>query len=60
MGKHNDTVMAFAHAIDQFSVKEASMPVMMGTAKGGEWLGGVSKRRLNRGMGGVGGVINRG
>ena len=59
LGKHNDTVMALAHAIDQFAVKEGGMPVVLGTAKGGEWLGGVNKGRINRGSGGVSGVINR-
>ena len=51
--------MALAHAIDQFSVKDNGMPVVLGTAKGGEWLGGVNKGRINRSRGGVSGVIDR-
>jgi len=60
LGRHNDTVMALAHAIDQFTYKTPDMPVIMTTMKGGEWMGG-STRTINRQRGGsVGGrVINR-
>ena len=54
LGKHNDLVMAFAHAIDQFSAKTFAMPVVMKSAEAGEWLGGRSKKisRNNKGIGG--------
>jgi len=59
LGKHNDTVMAFAHAIDQFTYKTPEMPVVMKSMKGGQWLGG-STQGLNRERSGIGGrVINR-
>jgi hypothetical protein len=59
LGRHNDTVMAFAHAIDQFTYKNQDVPVVMGTMKGGQWLGGTT-RGLNRERSGIGGrVINR-
>jgi len=59
LGRHNDTVMAFAHAIDQFTYRTPDMPVVMKTMKGGEWMGG-STRGLPRQKSGVGGkVINR-
>ena len=40
LGRHNDTVMAFAHAIDQFTYRTPDMPVIKKTMKGGDWLGG--------------------
>ena len=59
LGRHNDTVMAFAHAIDQFTYKTPDMPVIMKTMTGGEWIGG-STTGLNRERSGIGGkVINR-
>ena len=59
LGKHNDCVMAFAHAIDQFTAKGFEMPVIMKKAEAGEWLGG-SGSKVNRGAKGIGGkVINR-
>ena len=58
LGRHNDTVMAFAHAIDQFTYRTPDMPVVMKTMSGGEWMGGASK--IRRGHSGTGGkVINR-
>ena len=58
LGKHNDCVMAFAHAIDQFTYKKQDMPVVMTTMTGGAWLGGAPK--IRRDFGGAGGkVINR-
>jgi len=60
LGRHNDTVMAFAHAIDQFTYRTPDMPVVMKTMTGGEWMGGAT-RGLPRERSGVGGkVINRG
>ena len=44
VGKHNDTVMAFAHAIDQFdSLKGAQVTFASSIAKG-EWMGGKQAR----------------
>ena len=58
LGRHNDCVMAFAHAIDQFTYKTPDMPVVMKTMSGGEWMGG--KTKIRRGHTGTGGrVINR-
>ena len=58
LGKHNDCVMALAHAIDQFTYKTPDMPVIMKTMTGGAWLGG--KTKIRRDHSGVGGrVINR-
>jgi hypothetical protein len=59
LGKHNDCVMAFAHAIDQFTYKKQDMPVIMTTMSGGAWLGG-GQSKIRRDFGGAGGkVINR-
>ena len=54
LGIHNDAVMAFAHAIDQFTYKIPDMPVVMKTMSGGEWMGGKPKinRPSNTGIGG--------
>ena len=63
LGKHNDCVMAFAHAIDQFQIPEIGIPVVMKSMKTGEWTTGKGNRKNlpNRGTGsGIGGkVINR-
>ena len=60
LGRHNDCVMAFAHAIDQFTYRTPDMPVIMKTMGSGEWMGGATKG-LVRPKSGVGGkVINRG
>jgi hypothetical protein len=59
LGRHNDCVMAFAHAIDQFVYNIPDMPVVMKTMTGGEWMGGKT-RGLVRKRSGIGGkVINR-
>ena len=60
LGKHNDCVMALAHAIDQFEAKDLGMPVIMKSAKAGEWLGGKTQfqRKGRSGMGGK--VLRRG
>lgn len=59
LGKHNDCVMAFAHAIDQFTYKKQDMPVIMTTMSGGAWLGG-GPSKIRRDFEGAGGkVINR-
>jgi len=59
LGRHNDCVMAFAHAIDQFIYNTPDMPVVMKTMTGGEWMGGATKGlpRIRSGVGGK--VINR-
>ena len=47
LGKHNDCAMAFAHALDQFTYKTPSTPVIMKTMNKGEWSGG-STRGIQR------------
>lgn len=43
VGKHNDTVMAFAHAIDQMThIENTSLPMATNTAKGTNWGSGGS------------------
>ena len=42
-GKHNDLVMAFAHAVDQFTGAEKNVPVLMRAGGKGEWAVGVFK-----------------
>ena len=59
LGRHNDTVMAFAHAIDQFTYRTPDMPVVMKTLKGGEWMGGATKGLPRQKSGMAGKVINR-
>ena len=39
IGRHNDTVMALAHAIDQFSFKDLSAPMVTGTTTMSKWKG---------------------
>jgi hypothetical protein len=59
LGRHNDIVMALAHALDQFTHKTPDVPVIMATMKRGEWIGGgksVSRANIS-GVGG--GVIRR-
>ncbi len=57
LGKHNDTTMALAHAIDQFTYRTPDMPVVMKTLKAGQWLGG-SKGLPSVGSG-IGGRVIR-
>ena len=59
LGRHNDLVMALAHAIDQFQHKSIGVPVLMKTARQGEWNGGVAgpQRTSSHSLGGR--VINR-
>mgnify|MGYP003109412696 FL=1 len=46
LGKHNDCVMALAHAVDQFSVGASRQtPVITGKIQAGEWSGGKEKAR---------------
>ena len=54
LGRHNDCVMALAHAIDQFTYKAASMPVQFGTLTPGHWMGGKKgiQRKRDSGVGG--------
>ena len=59
LGRHNDTVMAFAHAIDQFTYRIPDMPVVMKTMTGGEWMGGATKGLPRQKSGMAGKVINR-
>ena len=58
LGKHNDCVMALAHAIDQFQHQNPDYPVVMKSANKGEWSGG-SKRMSRRGRGFAGKAISR-
>ncbi len=58
LGKHNDLVMALAHAIDQFSAKTFAMPVIMKSAEAGEWLGGSRRKPRSRSKG-IGGKVIR-
>ena len=37
LGKHNDTVMALAHAVDQFYTQSKSLPMFGGTADASGW-----------------------
>ena len=37
LGKHNDTVMALAHAVDQFYTQSQSLPMFGGTADASGW-----------------------
>jgi hypothetical protein len=60
LGRHNDTVMAFAHAIDQFTYRTPDMPVVMKTMSGGEWMGGTKQGLPRDRTTSIGGrVINR-
>lgn len=38
VGRHNDTVMALAHAVDQFYTWEHGAPVATGKIEGSGWL----------------------
>ena len=58
LGRHNDCVMALAHAIDQFSYKMPDFPSIFKTMNKGEWNGGNYK--INRGpQQGYGGKVMR-
>ena len=48
-GKHNDLVMALAHAVDQFSGAEMSVPVVMKSMQKSGWTGGGKPKRVQRG-----------
>jgi hypothetical protein len=54
LGRHNDCVMALAHAVDQFSYKQPNFPAIFRTMKKGEWTGGEYKinRRQQQWFGG--------
>ena len=54
LGKHNDCVMALAHAIDQFSMPDQTVPVVMSALSSGEWTGG-EKRKPSKSGSGLGG-----
>lgn len=58
LGKHNDCVMALAHAIDQFTLKHPDYPIVMKSANKGEWTGG-SKRITRNPKGLAGKAISR-
>jgi hypothetical protein len=49
-GKHNDLVMALAHAIDQFSFKSDTVPFAGRSMGKGAWQGGKSKSRSRGGI----------
>ena len=57
LGRHNDCVMALAHAIDLFTYKTTDMPSVFKTMRKGEWSGGNFK--INRGGGSSGGKVMR-
>ena len=44
-GKHNDLVMALAHAVDQFSNAIEDVPVVMNSMNRGAWSGGKKRGR---------------
>lgn len=53
VGKHNDTVMAFAHAIDQYSnIGPTNIPFASNTANIDGWMRSKSPKRINRRGGG--------
>jgi len=58
-GKHNDLVMALAHAIDQFSAQENSVPIVMGSMKKAGWTGGKVGPQRSRGTSLGGKVVRR-
>jgi len=58
-GKHNDLVMALAHAIDQFSAQENSVPIVMGSMKKAGWTGGKVGPQRSRGNALGGKVVRR-
>jgi len=59
LGKHNDAVMAFAHAVDQLQIPNNPMPVVMGSLTGGEWIGGNKETLPRQYSGGIGGVARK-
>ena len=48
VGRHNDTTMALAHAIDQFGSLIPGTPVFTGSVQKGDWLGGTQRPSQNR------------
>lgn len=53
LGKHNDTTMALAHAIDCFAHRgSTAMPVAMGKAEGSTWTGSGGAKPKGRPTGG--------
>ena len=49
VGKHNDTVMALAHAIDRFTMTgESPMPMVSATTTTESWRGNQEPKRTNR------------
>jgi hypothetical protein len=48
-GRHNDLVMALAHAVDQFSGRIDGPVLAFGKSGKGEWAGGKSKARRRGG-----------
>ena len=59
LGRHNDCVMALAHAIDQFQHRDLGMPAIFATANRGEWMGGKKGRQRSGGSGLAGKVLRR-
>lgn len=47
-GRHNDLVMALAHACDQFSASLTEVPIMMGKLEKGEWQGGKARKSTGK------------
>ena len=59
LGRHNDCVMALAHAVDQFQYRDKGMPAIFSTLNRGEWMGG-SKGIQRSGSGFSGKIVRRG
>ena len=59
-GRHNDLVMALAHAVDQFLSGINNTPIVMGKMGRGEWQGGKATNRGGGRRSGIGGrVVSR-
>ena len=48
VGKHNDCVMALAHAVDQYDTSQTHVPVFAGSLKKSAFLGGRRQSRPSR------------
>ena len=59
VGRHNDTVMALAHAVDQFSIPDGQTPVLFSTVESSEWIGRKGKYNKQKRSSGIGGRIAR-
>jgi hypothetical protein len=48
VGRHNDCVMALAHAVDQFYTWDSSMPIATAKIEGSTWLQNDGKEKKSR------------